>query len=456
MRISFIIAVLVISCIAAFAVDVRYSTANDNIRVVVDIFENIDISAYTTKVNTRSVAVTIPELKIEEPVKLTVEDGLVTGITLENDADGNAVLTIALTDERRPSIFIIPFEEPADGTPAKMRLVIDIPRVMNNKTHERINENITRTTHEFTDYKYQIMEVLTISPGAQIKVAYSYSGETLMQILKRTNATAGINGGFFMPGPVPVGLLKNETGIITMPLLKRPVAAFDNNSVPSFFSSPTGEYSITVNNAAFTAQDWTEAIRSGQTVELKIITYASKITAPKNDICDNYIIKDGKIIDITKESYVLKEGEIVLNAIYNSAKKLSETVKIGDDITITPVIYGMDINNYAHVIAAGPKLITNGKANDLSKNPEKFQDDVLKGTAMRSAVAKLKNGNIIMVSTSRRISLADFTAYILRYGAVDALNLDGGGSSQIGAQSGLFNLPNGTYARPLASAIVVY
>ena len=434
------------------APDLRFSTTDEYVRVVLDVFENRELK-FTEKINSDSVVITIMNLEIKNAITKSINDKLVKNATLTSDKSKNAVITIKLTDERTTMLTSMPFEEITPGEGAKKRFVIDIPRNINNKTYENIADHLLFMKHEFTEFGYQKLDLLLIKKGSKFKVSYSAGGETVSQFITREKARAGINGGFFMNGPAPLGLLKTDEGIVSMPLYKRATIAFDSSSSPNFFN-PSGTFKVHTAFGDFTAEDWISASRDTVRHNLKVITFTSKIEVPKNDYGNTYIVKDGKVTFITKEKYALKSGEIALNAIFEAHTKLENTLKVGSAVTITPSISGMDITKYAYALAAGPKLITGGKIVDFSKNAEHFQDDVLKGKAIRSAIMLHRDGRIILVSTERNMSLKDLSTYLQRFGAVEALNLDGGGSTQMRSDKGALNALN--YSRKLTSAILVF
>ena len=452
---SIIIFLLAFSFVSfAAKVDIRTNNGEENIRIVLDVFEDKNID-YSSKVDGNDIVITISSLEIDKQITKSIDDHLITSVSIKNDKNNNCVLRIDLSDERPiENIFILPYQKFEDGSSPKLRLVIDLLRNINRKTFEQINNNIEFFRHESTEFGYQFFDVMTIKKGTKIKTEYSQKGETLLQILKRTNSVAGINGGYFISGIAPVGLLKTDDKIISMPLLNRSVIAFDNNYAASFFN-PIGSYTIQIGNKTYSAEDWLVASKSTKRFELKVITFASKIKSPKNDVGQTYVLKNGAVSQITKNAYTLSEGETVLFTTYDKATEIEQILKVGDTVNLTQNISGMDVNKYHSIVSAGPKLISDGKRVDLKSNEESFQDDVLKTKAMRSAISITNNGSTVMICTEKKISLYDLTTYLIRYSAIESINLDGGGSSQIGIQDKLFNITNSANTRAISSAIVV-
>jgi hypothetical protein len=113
-------------------------------------------------------------------------------------------------------------------------------------------------------------------------------------------------------------------------------------------------------------------------------------------------------------------------------------------------------------IQAGPVLIKDGKIN-ISSDEELFFNTKIPGVHPRSAVGIDKNGNIILCVVdgrqmeSRGVDLNELAIIMYDIGCVDALNLDGGGSSALVANGKLLNRPAGlTTEREVMSAIGVF
>lgn len=95
-------------------------------------------------------------------------------------------------------------------------------------------------------------------------------------------------------------------------------------------------------------------------------------------------------------------------------------------------------------IEAGPKLLADGNIPKLKP-----------GSAERSAIGISMDGKVIIaVTEDAPISLTEFAQYLRNIGCYDALNLDGGSSTQIYAKLGKFKL-NRENLGFVANAVVV-
>jgi hypothetical protein len=108
-----------------------------------------------------------------------------------------------------------------------------------------------------------------------------------------------------------------------------------------------------------------------------------------------------------------------------------------------------------------PQLIKNGKV-DITWEQEKTTKSFVETRHPRTAVAKLKDGKFLMITVDGRsessggLSLYDLADYLLSIGAVDAMNLDGGGSTTMFLDGKVVNTPSDKEGeRKVGDAIVV-
>jgi exopolysaccharide biosynthesis protein len=113
-------------------------------------------------------------------------------------------------------------------------------------------------------------------------------------------------------------------------------------------------------------------------------------------------------------------------------------------------------------IAAGPSLVHGGKV-AIPVDEEVFFHTTIPDVHPRSAAGQDANGRLLLMvvdgrqGDSRGVSLEELADLMQEFGAVEALNLDGGGSSTFVVRDALLNMPaGGTYQREVVSGIVVH
>jgi exopolysaccharide biosynthesis protein len=82
---------------------------------------------------------------------------------------------------------------------------------------------------------------------------------------------------------------------------------------------------------------------------------------------------------------------------------------------------------YRAGLAAGPRLVHGGKVT-LDPVADGFSKRSITLSAYRSGVGKTKDGQLLLVTSKTQMTLGEFAKGMLSLGAVEALNLDGGGA----------------------------
>jgi hypothetical protein len=111
-------------------------------------------------------------------------------------------------------------------------------------------------------------------------------------------------------------------------------------------------------------------------------------------------------------------------------------------------------------IGAGPMLVADGRIR-ITTDEEVFFGSSIPNTHPRTAAGRTRDGSLILLVVdgrqpeSRGVNLQELAQIMLDLGAVDALNLDGGGSATLVANGELLNRPTGgTSQREVMSALV--
>ena len=116
-----------------------------------------------------------------------------------------------------------------------------------------------------------------------------------------------------------------------------------------------------------------------------------------------------------------------------------------------------------NIIGGGPQLIKNGRV-EITNVAEKILPAFVSDGHPRTAIAKLSSGQILLVTVDGRqpgesvgMSLTMLADLLLEFGAVEAINLDGGGSTTMVIKNKVVNKPSdSTGERPVSDAILIY
>ena len=279
--------------------------------------------------------------------------------------------------------------------------------------------------------------------------------EALSEMAARSQAVAMINGPYYMRSGEILGLLKIDQTLVSTPDTPR----------TSFGVLPDGK--IIFDSPAFTGHvelpDKTripiDGVNRGRG-ESELILYNTyyaywTLTAGGGR---EFLVRDGRIVDIRNDNSVISEGTVVLSASGRQAWLMAD-LKIGDPLKIVQTL-GPVWDKVTQAVGAGPCLVKNGEIY-MTTLGEEFGSDVAGGRAPRTALGITKDGKALLVVVDGRsrssvgYTLLELARFMLEQGAVEAMNLDGGGSSQMIIGSQIVNTPSDGRERRLGAGIAV-
>lgn len=214
--------------------------------------------------------------------------------------------------------------------------------------------------------------------------------------------------------------------------------------------------------------------RERKTDDLILFTPEFHFTTLTNINGTEITVENGKIAKISNGSgsSQIPANGFVLSAAGKSQEEL-KSLKIGDKITIdfpaSYFRYKESLSNNSRqasvaedIITGSPRLIKDGKIN-ITWQEEKTSKSFVETHHPRTAVAKLKDGKFLMVTIDGRseesggMSLYQLADFLLEQGAIDALNLDGGGSSTMFLDGKIVNHPSDKEGeRKVGDALLVF
>ena len=279
--------------------------------------------------------------------------------------------------------------------------------------------------------------------------------EALSEMAARSQAVAMINGPYYMRSGEILGLLKIDQMLVSTPDTPR----------TSFGVLPDGK--IIFDSPAFTGHvelpDKTkipiDGVNRGRGESELILynTYYAYWTLTVGGGRE-FLVRDGRIVDIRNDNSVISEGTVVLSASGRQAWLMAD-LKIGDPLKIVQTL-GPVWDKVTQAVGAGPCLVKNGEIY-MTTLGEEFGSDVAGGRAPRTALGITKDGKALLVvvdgrsRTSVGYTLLELARFMLEQGAVEAMNLDGGGSSQMIIGSQIVNTPSDGRERRLGAGIAV-
>ena len=172
-------------------------------------------------------------------------------------------------------------------------------------------------------------------------------------------------------------------------------------------------------------------------------------------------IRNGRVEAVsTLGNMPIEPGTMVVSGHGSSAAALKE-FSIGDPAKLVESLGNTAAEEAEVVVGAGPLLIEQGKINVRTRE-ESIAQDIAVGRAPRTALGITADGSLLLVvvdgrsSSSQGMSLQELAEFMLQLGAKDALNLDGGGSSEMVLKGRIVNHPSDGRERPVSIGLGLF
>lgn len=290
-----------------------------------------------------------------------------------------------------------------------------------------------------------------IKPALSSTTSNLKSRRTITTIAKNTNSIVALNGTFFKPQTgVPLGTLMIDGKMYTGPIYDRVAMGITDDGftmarVQLDANIKSGKQVIKIDN-----------INQPRMLSTHVIAYTSEWgskapASPKYGtqlaISGNKIIKaSANPLEIPKDGYVIVGPKSILSKLFGANK-----VKV--TIGTTP-----DWKDVNHIISGGPYLVKNG---DVFVDMTAQKLGAIGGKNPRSAIGYTAEGNLIMVAVDGRegqsvgMTLMQLANFMKNAGCINAMNLDGGGSTVMYVDGQVVNKPAYKGGIAISNALVL-
>ncbi len=331
------------------------------------------------------------------------------------------------------------------------------------------------------------INVLRIDPQrARLKVVHALDEgvgmETVSSMAARFRAPAAVNGGYFrLTGPYrgeSIGLLLLDGTLLSEPHNERAEFGLITNGTGTEIVFGhlrfTGEVSLgSAKNAVPGAKHAVHGLnRPLSPDELIVFTPAFHRTTLTNPDGIEVVVRNHRVsvINDLKGSSAIPVDGYVVSAVGRAREWLRRHVHKGAKLNfrwrLEPIEPDSDRAKWQRaysILGAGPQLIKGGKI-AITDKQEKMTAGFATDRHPRTAIAKLDSSKLLLVTVDGRqpgvstgMTLEMLANLLLELGAVEAMNLDGGGSTTMVIHNRIVNKPSDqTGERPVSDAILVF
>lgn len=278
-------------------------------------------------------------------------------------------------------------------------------------------------------------------------------------LAKQSGATAAINGGFFAYGGAAVGAVKVNGDWHRLPWKSRTAMGWDNKTAAILPVSGSCELKVAlqdgtarVENAAlngFTLPGSHATLTDGFAVLTR--RFGAKWKRRANE--DALVFQNGQPVPAVTDAMalatapapevVIPENGFLLVARGQMVPVLSQIRTASWKTLLAPPA----VDRYPNLLGAGPRLVEKSQVK-TTEVIEEFRPDVI-SRGPRTAVGWDKDKNWLFLvldgrqAVSSGLSLPETAKLFAELGAVEAMNLDGGSSTQLVINGELINTPSG-------------
>lgn len=294
-----------------------------------------------------------------------------------------------------------------------------------------------------------VNENLVVEPAIASGTLSSKS--KISSIADRNNAIVAINGGYFKPQTgVPLGTLMIRKKIYTGPIYDRVAMGISNDGFD--MARVQLRASVVTNKGGLKIDN----INQPRMLSTHTIVYTpdwGEYSPPCPKYGKQIVVSDGKLIRtsyganrIPKDGFVIVGSQKNLDTIVN-AKKFKLDIKINPEW-----------KNVEHIISGGPYLVKNG---DIYVDMTAQKLASIGGRNPRTAIGYTRDNNLIMLTADGRegasigLTLVELANLMKEFGCVNAMNLDGGGSTVMYVKGKVVNKPPVQGGIPLSHTLTI-
>lgn len=433
--------------------NIRFSQRPEAVRIVFDL-DIIPEYKVTTASNGTRIIIDLPQTLSQMAIqKLAVKDPLIKNIVFST-VDKNTFR--ATIDLNRNAVYKVE----KLGNPN--RLYIDIIKIFDQKIVDEIAPGLKHITIMRGTEKGMITANILdvdLQEGYRLVPALA-SGkilgrEYLSAIARREQAIGAVNASYFASSGEILGLTKIDSSVVSATYLTRSGFGILADGSPMI-----GQVSY---NGSVRLADGTTLPVSGvnnERGENALVLYNSYYNGStrSNAYGKEYVVKDDEVTAIYDADAPLGQGTVVVS-VHGTQMKALEHVKIGDRMEIVEEL-GDPWNKATQILGVGPMLVKDNSVY-LTTKEERFGSDVAGGRAPRTAVGITEDRHILLAVVDGRqrhsigFTLLELALFMQELGAVDAVNFDGGGSSEMIIRNEIINRPSDGTERNIGSALVI-
>lgn len=427
--------------------NIRYSKSDGKVRLVFDLNE-------TTQYEVKSMDNGYVMIDFSEPIAKNYTSGINV-----NDA---SVPFVEIYSDGKTSCAVIQVVDGSAFSSGELqnprRLYVDISKDYEYSVTKDLEPGLTQISYySRKNGEKQMAQLVEVDPKYFKLVPVLGGGDkmaknTVKAMSNYVNAAVAENASYFGDGRELYGVTKIAGDLVSSMYLTR--TAFGVLADGSPYIGPVSYHGVVHSDNGDLYVSGLNGTRGSNSVMLYNHYYGTSTGTDNSGM--EYVVKNDKIVDINRGNSPLRKDEMVVS-VTGDGKQVLNGLKVGDTLQIEQSL-NEPWNTATDILGVGPLLVKDGQV-DITSAEEQIGVDVTGAKAPRTAVGILRNGNVMFAvldgrqSHSRGMMLDDFARFLIGMDVVDAVNFDGGGSSEMVIGGKIVNSPSDGRERPVATAL---
>ncbi len=302
-----------------------------------------------------------------------------------------------------------------------------------------------------------ILRVDPTDPNVEIRPGLAANmvtgSEATSLVATRNDALAAVNGGYFAGPGFPLGVVVIDGELVSIPVNRRTAFAITRTGRPIIETFEFQGYVHTSDHVSLWVSSVNQPPAAGG---LAIFTRHYGPLIPPHVLAA--VVRNDVVESLTWGRIMIPEDGYVLTVAGNDTDLILKHIRPGQrlrtDLQLTPPV------DVVSALGGGPRLVKDGKE-FIPFAWEWFTPHFYNLRTARTAVGITGPGKVVFVTVDARnghntgMSLHELAQLMIRLGARDAMNLDGGGSATMVVGGRLVNDPADGFERPIASTLLV-
>lgn len=270
---------------------------------------------------------------------------------------------------------------------------------------------------------------------------------------RQINAIAAVNANYFKKDGTPLGTLIIDKELVSGPLYDRVSLGITGSGYVKM--ERVNLYGILHTSNAKASSIWVNNINQPRRSGSRLIVYTRRWGSfVKLPYAGTLLAVDntGKVMDKSTNVMGIPWGGYVL---CDSKHSPIADLERGDQLSISWHTKPDNWSDVVEAVSGGPMLIRNGKLYVDLKDERFVRGWTSSKITARTAAGVTANNHLLLVTIEGPHTLWDMAKFLQKLGAVEGLNLDGGGSTTMVVNGQTVTRNGSSYQRRVASALAI-